>query len=93
MADLISDTFRKYQEDGSSRAPGTAISIGNSKSKTDYSSERGWHPDNAVNQEFIDAGAAKDHERPLCWSVHNGVACRRPVKRGTRYCWKGREDG
>ncbi len=90
MADLITDTFRKYQEDGSSKASGTSITI--TKSKTDYSSERGWHPDDAVNQEYIDAGAAKDCERPLCWSVHNGVACRRPVKRGTRYCWKGRGD-
>ena len=90
MADLITDTFRKYQETGKGKWPGKAITI--TKSKTDYSSERGWHPDDALNDEYIKAGAADDHERPLCWAVHNGIACRRPVRRGTKYCWEGKGD-
>jgi hypothetical protein len=92
MADLTTDTFRKYQEDGSSRAPGTAITLAKSRIKTDYSSERGWHPDNPINEEYIAAGAAKDHDRPLCWAVHDGIVCRRPVRRGRHYCREGRGD-
>ena len=56
--------FRQYQEDGSTRSPGKPIAI--TKSKTDYSSMEKEHPDDALNEEYIAAGAADDHETPLC---------------------------
>ncbi len=90
MADLISDTFRKYQETGKGKWPGKAITI--TKSKTDYSSVENEHPDDALNQEYIDAGAADDHDRPLCFAVHDGEICHLIVRRGSKYCWKGRGD-
>ena len=91
MADLITDTFRKYQETGKGKWPGKAITL--SKSKTDYSSVRGTHPDDAVNQEYIDQKGSMDLDRPLCFAVHSpGKPCRRVIRRGTDYCWKGRGD-
>ena len=84
--------FRQYKEDGSTRSPGTGINI--TKSKTDYSLVQGSHPDNALNQEYINAGAARDTWRSLCFAVHDGVPCRRPVtwREGSEYCNKGRGD-
>ena len=56
--------FRQYKEDGSTKSPGQAITI--TKSKTDYSSMEKEHPDDALNEKYIAAGAANDHETPLC---------------------------
>ena len=90
MADLITDTFRKYKETGKGKWPGKAISL--TKSKTDYSKQFTYHPDDALNQEYLDAGAADDRDRPLCFAVHRGEVCKRLVRRGTRYCWEGKGD-
>jgi len=87
MADTISTQFRKYNAGAKWR--NTPIGT---KSKIDYSKMVQFHPDNALNQEYIDAGAADDRERPLCWAVHSGVVCRRPARKGARFCWKGRGD-
>ena len=51
-----------------------------------------YHPDNALNQEYLDAGAADDREAPLCFAVHNGLVCRRPAQKGTLYCWAGGDE-
>ncbi len=94
MADLISTVHRQYRTAGSEKWRNTPIKF--EKSKTDYSVFMGLeHPDHALNQEYLDAGAGRDHSRPLCVAVHNGVACRRPVtwKEGARYCGEGRGDG
>jgi len=48
------------------------------KSKINYSNMESWHPDNALNDEYIAGGAADDHETPLCWIIHEpGVICKR----------------
>ena len=60
--------------------------------KSGYAESELYHPDNAVNQEFIKAGAADDHDWPLCFAVHDGEICQLIVRRGSRYCWKGRGD-
>jgi hypothetical protein len=86
MADLTSTVHRQYHAGEKWRA--TPIKF--KKSKIDYSVFLGLvHPDAALNQEYLDAGAAKDRERPLCFGVHSGIACRRPARRERRYCWKG----
>ncbi len=46
--------------------------------KVDYSNMEAWHPDNELNDEYIAAGAADDHETPLCTIIHEpGVICKR----------------
>ena len=61
------------------------------KSKIDYSVSVGFeHPDHALNEEYIRAGAADDHETPLCIGIHSGVVCRRPARKGARFCYLGR---
>ena len=86
------DPTRQYQDTGKGKWLGKSITI--TKSKTDYSSIRGSHPDEAINQEYIDAGASLDRWRSLCFAVHDGVPCRRPVtwREGSEYCNKGRGD-
>jgi len=90
MADLITNTFRKYQETGKGRWPGKAITI--TKSKTDYSRMEVRHADADLNDAYIKAGAARDLDRPLCVALHQGKICMRQARRGTRYCWLGRGD-
>ena len=51
-----------------------------------------YHPDNALNQEYLDAGAADDYKAPLCFAVHNGLVCRRPAQKGTLYCRAGGDE-
>jgi hypothetical protein len=86
------DQTRIYPDNpGTEKLKNTPINPGGTK--TDYSSIRGWHPDNELNQEYIDAGAASDTQRPLCFGVHEpGIPCRRPVtwREGSRYCNKGK---
>ncbi len=82
--------FRQYQETGKGKWPGKAITI--TKSKTDYSSMEKEHPDDALNAEYIAAGAADDHETPLCFAVHDQIPCRRLARKGTRFCYLGRGD-
>jgi hypothetical protein len=82
------DPTRQYPESpGAKKWRATPISSG--KKKMDYSSLERSHPDDVLNQEYIDAGAAKDHERPLCFALHDGIPCRKLVVRGRRYCRKG----
>jgi len=81
---------RNYQEDGSSRALGTAIHITGSKLSHDSNGKS--HPDDPLNQKYLDAGAGDDHERPLCVAIHDGEICKRPSRRGARYCYVGRGD-
>lgn len=93
MADLTSTIHRQYRTAGSEKWRNTPIKF--RKSTVDYSVILGLeHPDYALNQEYIQAGAALDRSRPLCVAVHDGIACRRPVtwKEGARYCWEGRGD-
>ena len=70
-----------------------ATPINPSRSKIDYSVLMEFeHPDHALNQEYMDAGAADDRERPLCFGVHSGIICRRLAKRRSRFCYLGRGD-
>jgi len=50
------------------------------------------HPDAALNAEYLAAGVADDHESPLCVGIHQGQICRRPARKGARFCWEGRGD-
>lgn len=91
MTDHTSATFRNYDTAGTDKWRATPLKF--RKSKTDFSTVTGFeHPDDALNREYLAAGAADDQRRPLCWAVHDGIACRRPVtwKKGARYCWEGR---
>lgn len=82
------DQTRDYPEsEGAKKFRKAPLSSG--KKKINYSSIRGWHPDDVVNQEYIDAGAALDVERPLCFALHDGIPCRRLVRVGRNYCYKG----
>lgn len=88
------DPNRKYPDNpGADKWRATPIRI--TKSKTDYSSMEKDHPDDPLNNEYIRAGAALDCIRPLCFAVHDGVICKRPVtwREGSKYCNKGRGDG
>ena len=62
------------------------------KSKTDYSSREEQHPDDLLNNEYVAQAGAMDLDRPLCFAVHNGAACKRPVRRGREYCYLWRKD-
>lgn len=92
MADLTSTRFRQYDNAGTAKWRATPIEP--NKIKSGYAELELEHPDHALNQEYINAGAADDRERPLCWAIHNGIPCRRPVTwmEGARYCWQGRGD-
>lgn len=87
------DPTRQYQDTGKGKWPQPSLNSG--KKKTDYSSFERTDPDDAVNNEYIKAGAADDRIRSLCFAVHDGVPCRRPVtwRKDSLYCNKGRGDG
>ena len=61
-------------------------------SKTDYSNREVPHPDDPLNNEYVARVGSQDLDRPLCTTLHDGVICQRPVRRGRDYCYLGRND-
>lgn len=43
-------------------------------------------PTLAVNQEYIDAGAADDKDTPLCYGLRDGKPCRNLAAPGKEFC-------
>ena len=97
MADLTSTRHRQYSQNaGTDIMRRTAITPGPHWKPT-YARDVVVYDINTaemirINQEFIDAGAADDNESPLCFAVHNGIACRRAAMIGERFCREGQGD-